>query len=71
MPISNAPIIFAGGNIHLNFGPWAKVPDKEILQFTKKISTMVKAGLPILDSIIMIRDQTLHVKMRSVASQIC
>ena len=71
MPISNAPIIFAGGNIHLNFGPWAKVPDKELLQFTKKISTMVKAGLPILDSIIMIRDQTLHVKMRSVATQIC
>ena len=71
IPLSNAPIIFFEGNIYLNFGPFGKVPTKELVQFTKKISTMIRAGLPILESISMIRDQTTHTKMRSVASQIC
>jgi len=62
IPISNAPIIFNKGQIYLNFGPWATVPPKEILQFTKKTATMIKAGLPILESIMMIRDQTVHQK---------
>lgn len=71
IPLSNAPIIFYEGNIYLNFGPFGKIPTKELVQFTKKISTMIRAGLPILESITMIRDQTTHKKMRSVASQIC
>ena len=70
IPISNAPIIIAKGNIYLNFGPWAKVPPKELLQFTKKVSTMIKAGLPILESIRMIRDQTVHMKMKMTAHSI-
>ena len=70
IPISNAPIIFSKGNIYLNFGPWAKVPQKELLQFTKKVSTMIKAGLPILESIMMIRDQTVHMKMKMTAHSI-
>ena len=70
VPISNAPIIIAKGNIYLNFGPWAKVPPKELLQFTKKVSTMIKAGLPILESIMMIRDQTVHMKMKMTAHAI-
>ena len=70
IPISNAPIIIAKGNIYLNFGPWAKVPPKELLQFTKKVSTMIKAGLPILESIAMIRDQTVHMKMKMTAHTI-
>jgi type IV pilus assembly protein PilC len=70
IPISNAPIIFKNGQIYLNFGPWAKVPPQELLQFTKKVSTMIKAGLPILDSIRMIRDQTNHMKMKMIAHQI-
>ena len=44
IPLSNAPILIAKGNIYLNFGPWAKVPPKELLQFTKKVATMIKAG---------------------------
>jgi len=70
IPLSNAPIIIAKGNIYLNFGPWAKVPPKELLQFTKKVSTMIKAGLPILESIRMIRDQTVHMKMKITAHSI-
>ena len=70
IPISNSPIIFQKGNIYLNFGPWANVPPKELLQFTKKISTMIKAGLPILESIQMIRDQTVHMKMKMTAHAI-
>ena len=70
IPESNAPIIFKGGQIYLNFGPWASVPPKELLQFTKKVSTMIKAGLPILESIMMIRDQTAHMKMKMTAHRI-
>ena len=70
IPISNAPIIFSNGQIYLNFGPWATVPSKELLQFTKKTATMIKAGLPILESIMMIRDQTAHIKMKMTANSI-
>ena len=70
IPLSNAPIIISKGNIYLNFGPWAKVPPKELLQFTKKVATMIKAGLPILESILMIRDQTVHMKMKMTAHAI-
>ena len=70
IPISDAPIIFDKGQIYLNFGPWATVPPKELLQFTKKTATMIKAGLPILESIMMIRDQTVHIKMKMTANKI-
>ena len=70
IPISNSPIIFNKGQIYLNFGPWATVPPKEILQFTKKTATMIKAGLPILESIMMIRDQTDHMKMKMTSNTI-
>lgn len=70
IPISDAPIILKDGQIYLNFGPWATVPPPELLQFTKKVSTMIKAGLPILDSIRMIRDQTNHMKMKMTAHRI-
>ena len=70
IPISDAPIIIKDGQIYLNFGPWATVPPDEILVFTKKTATMIKAGLPILDSIRMIRDQTNHMKMKMTAHKI-
>ena len=70
IPISDAPIIFDKGQIYLNFGPWATVPPKELLQFTKKTATMIKAGLPILESIMMIRDQTVHIRMKMTANKI-
>jgi len=70
IPISDAPIIFNKGQIYLNFGPWATVPSKELLQFTKKTATMIKAGLPILESIMMIRDQTVQIKMKMTANKI-
>ncbi len=46
------------------------MPPKEILQFTKKTATMIKAGLPILESIMMIRDQTDHMKMKMTTNTI-
>ena len=30
IPLSNAPILIAKGNIYLNFGPWAKVPPQRV-----------------------------------------
>ena len=55
IPISNAPIIISKGNIYQISVLGPKVPPKELLQFTKKVATMIKAGLPILESIMMIK----------------
>ena len=35
-----------------------QVPPKELLQFTKKVATMIKAGLPILESIMMVNSNS-------------
>jgi len=37
-----------------------KIPITEVITFTKKFETMVRAGLPILETIKMIEDQTEH-----------
>ncbi|MBT4668027.1 MAG: type II secretion system F family protein, partial [Candidatus Ruthia sp.] len=37
-----------------------KVPVHEIIVFTKKLETMVRAGLPILETIEMLEKQTVH-----------
>jgi len=44
-------------DIQITFGPFGKVSNKELLIFTKKLSTMTRSGLPILDSLIMIQGQ--------------
>ena len=47
-----------------------KVPVTEVITFTKKFETMVRAGLPILDSINMIEEQTEHKGMRLIIADI-
>ena len=47
-----------------------KVPITEVITFTKKFETMVRAGLPILDSINMIEEQTEHKGMRLIIADI-
>ena len=47
-----------------------KVPITEVISFTKKFETMVRAGLPILESIKMIENQTEHKGMMLIISDI-
>lgn len=48
----------------ITWGPFGNIPDQEILIFTKKLSTMVRSGLTILDSLELISSQTKHIVFR-------
>ena len=56
-------------DIELTWGPFGSIPAKEILMFTKKLSTMIRAGLPILDSLIMVAGQTKNPNMKRVTQE--
>jgi type IV pilus assembly protein PilC len=47
-----------------------KVPIREIIVFTKKLETMVRAGLPILETIKMLEKQTEHPNLKWIIGQI-
>ena len=47
-----------------------KVPIHEVIVFTKKLETMIRAGLPILETIGMIEDQTTHAGLKAVVAGI-
>ena len=57
-------------NIEITWGPFGSIPSKEILMFTKKLATMIRAGLPILDGLIMVSGQTKNANMKRVTEQI-
>lgn len=45
-------------DINITWGPFGKVSTQDMLIFTKKLSTMIRSGLPILDSLILTQSQT-------------
>jgi type IV pilus assembly protein PilC len=47
-----------------------KIPVHEIIVFTKKLETMVRAGLPILETISMIQKQTVNPGLKQIIEQI-
>jgi len=47
-----------------------KVPIGEVVVFTKKLETMVRAGLPILQTIKMLEEQTTHPALRAIVQKI-
>lgn len=47
-----------------------KIPVKEVVVFTKKLETMVRAGLPILETITMLEDQTEDAKLKWIIGEI-
>ncbi|MEL0326418.1 MAG: type II secretion system F family protein, partial [Burkholderiaceae bacterium] len=53
----------------ITWGPFGKVPNKDILVFTKKLSTMVRSGLTILDALNLISTQTQNVVFRKYINQ--
>lgn len=56
-------------DIEITWGPFGSIPAKDILMFTKKLSTMIRAGLPILDSLIMVAGQTKNPNMKRAITQ--
>lgn len=46
------------------------VPIKEVILFTKKLETMMRSGLPVLETIAMLKEQTLHAGMSAVIGEI-
>lgn len=53
-------------DLQVTWGPFGDLSNKELLIFTKKLATMVRSGLPILDSLQLIESQTKHVIFKSV-----
>lgn len=45
-------------DINITWGPFGKVSTQEILVFTKKVATMVRSGLTVLDALILVKQQT-------------
>ena len=53
-------------DIDITWGPFGAIPAKEILVFTKKISTMMRAGLPIVEAMILVSSQTKNANLKRV-----
>ncbi len=47
-----------------------KIPLKDTIEFTKKLETMVRAGLPILETIRMLEKQTTHASLKLIIKKI-
>ena len=56
-------------DFQITWGPFGSIPSKEILMFTKKLSTMIRAGLPILDGLVMVAGQTKNPNMKRVTQK--
>ena len=57
-------------DIQLTWGPFGSIPRKEIVIFTKKISTMIRAGLPIVDAMRLVQEQTKNKNLKTVSEKI-
>jgi type IV pilus assembly protein PilC len=60
----------SGLNADITWGPFGSIPAKEILIFTKKISTMMRAGLPIVEAMGLVASQTSNANMKRVTNEI-
>jgi len=58
-----------GLNAEITWGPFGAIPPKEILIFTKKISTMMRAGLPIVEAMVLVSGQTSNANMKRVTNE--
>ena len=59
-----------GGDVKRSLFGKKKVPVEEIIVFTKKLETMVRAGLPILDTIRMLEEQIAHPTLKMIVKKI-
>ncbi len=54
----------------ITWGPFGAIPSKEIVVFTKKIATMMRAGLPIVEAMGLVASQSANKNMKRVTAQI-
>lgn len=52
------------------FGPFGGVPQKELVGFSKKLATMIRSGLPMIDAIMLVHQQTTHKLLKDIVGQI-
>ena len=52
------------------FGPFGGVSKKELLNFSKKLATMIRSGLPMIDAIKLVFAQTDHPLFKEIIGQI-
>jgi len=57
-------------DVNLTWGPFGKVSQEEILIFTKKVATMVRSGLTILDALVLVKSQTKNAVFRDALETI-
>jgi len=55
-------------NVDITWGPFGSIPAKEIMIFTKKIATMMRAGLPIVEAMILVTGQSSNANMKRVST---
>ena len=53
-----------------DFGSKTSVPAKDVMIFTKQFSTMLKAGLPILNTLIMLEEQLVHKNLKRIVGEV-
>ena len=56
-------------DVELTWGPFGNIPAKEIVVFTKKIATMMRAGLPIVEAMVLVSTQTKNANMKRVNNE--
>ena len=56
-------------DVEITWGPFGSIPPKEIMLFTKKISTMMRAGLPIVEAMVLVAAQSSNANMKRVANE--
>lgn len=57
-------------DIQITWGPFGKISNKELLIFTKKLTTMTRSGLPILDSMQLVQGQIKNAVFKNVVQDI-
>jgi type IV pilus assembly protein PilC len=57
------------GSIQITWGPFGSIPQKEIMIFTKKVATMIRSGLPIVEAMVLVEQQTKNTNLKNVISK--
>lgn len=57
------------GDIQITWGPFGLIPQKEILIFTKKVATMIRSGLPIVEAMVLVSEQTKNANLKTVVNK--
>ena len=57
-------------DIQITWGPFGGISSKELLIFTKKLATMSRSGLPIVEALVLAESQIKNVSFKNVIGQI-